>query len=118
MHCTAAGKAILAYCKEEDIKNIWNRTDIIKYTARTIISFDTLLDNIKLTKKNGYSIEYEEYELDLYCIGCPIFNKNKEVVASISISIPLNEKLNTKEFYIEKLKECANKISKKIGFEQ
>ena len=116
MHCTAAGKAILAYCSEEDILNIWDQTDIIKYTARTIINVDNLFDNLKLTRKNGYSVEYEEYELGLYCIGTPIFNSKKEVVGAISISIPLNDD-TPRNFYIDKIKDTSKKISKKLGYE-
>lgn len=116
LYCTAAGKAILANCTIEDLKNIWEKTEIIKYTARTITNYDNLVDNLKLIKKNGYSIEYEEYELGLYCIGASIFNSKKEVVASISISIQLND-TTPKSFYVEKLTECAKKISKKLGYE-
>lgn len=118
MHCTAAGKAILAHCTEEDLKNIWAQTDTVRYTARTITKFETLLDNLKLTRKKGYSIEYEEYELGLYCIGAAIFNQKKEVVGSISISIPLNNVEYSKEFYVEKIIECSKKISKKLGYEE
>lgn len=118
MHCTSAGKAILAYCSEEDIENIWNQTDVIKYTARTITNLDTLIDNLKLVRMKGYSVEYEEYELGLYCIGVPIFNSKSEVVGSISISIPLNRVEHSKDFYVEKILECAKKISKKLGYEK
>ncbi|ACZ01048.1 IclR family transcriptional regulator [Streptobacillus moniliformis] len=117
MHCTSAGKAILAYCSEEDINNIWNQTEKIKYTARTIVNLDVLMDNLKLVKKNGYSVEYEEYELGLYCIGCPIFNSKSEVCGALSISIPLSEKEQTKTFFVEKIKDCSVKISKKLGYE-
>ena len=116
MHCTAAGKAILSNSTLEDVENIWNQTEIIKYTARTIGNLDTLIDNLKLIKKNGYSVEYEEYELGLYCIGSAIFNDKKEVVGAISISIPLDDTI-PKSFYVEKVKECTKKISKKLGYE-
>lgn len=42
MYCTASGKAILANLPEDEIRKIWNDTEIIKYTARTIVNYDTL----------------------------------------------------------------------------
>lgn len=110
MYCTASGKAILAYMSEDKIRQIWNETEIIKYTARTITNYDTLLQDLKRIRKNGYSTEYEEYQLEVYCIGMPIHTSSGEIVGAISISIPLNDP-NGKQYYIEKMKKCKEEIS-------
>ena len=110
MYCTASGKAILANLPEDEIRKIWNDTEIIKYTARTIVNYDTLLQDLKRIRKNGYSTEYEEYQLEVYCIGMPIHTSSGEIVGAISISIPLNDP-NGKQYYIEKMKKCKEEIS-------
>lgn len=110
MYCTAAGKAILSNLPEEKVEKIWNDSEIIKYTSRTIINFDTLLQDLKRIRKNGYSTEYEEYKLEVYCIGMPLHNINGDIVGAISISIPLNDPKG-KVFYIEALKRCKKEIS-------
>ena len=110
MYCTASGKAILAYMSEDKIRQIWNETEIIKYTARTITNYDTLLQDLKRIRKNGYSTEYEEFKLEVYCIGMPLHTLNGNIIGAISISIPLNDP-NGKAYYVEKLKQCKEEIS-------
>lgn len=110
MYCTASGKAILAYLPEEKIKEIWNDTDIVKYTARTITNYDTLLQDLKRIRKNGYSTEYEEFKLEVYCIGMPLHTLNGDIVGAISISIPLDDPKG-KTYYVDKLKQCREEIS-------
>ncbi|WP_288862857.1 IclR family transcriptional regulator [uncultured Sneathia sp.] len=110
MYCTASGKAILAYLPEEKIRKIWNDTEIIKYTSRTITNYDTLLQDLKRIRKNGYSTEYEEYKLEVYCIGVPLHTLSGEIVGAISISIPLDD-TKGKAYYVEKLKQCKEEIS-------
>lgn len=111
MYCTAAGKAILSTKTEKEIIDIWNQTEIIKYTSRTIISLDTLMNDLKRIRKNGYSTEFEEYKLGVYCIGTTLLNIEGEVEGAISVSIPINDQKG-KEYYVEKLKKCVDKISK------
>ncbi len=110
MYCTASGKALLAFQPEENIRKVWENTEIIKYTSRTITSYDTLLQDLKRIRKKGYSTEYEEYKLGVYCIGSPLRNIAGDIVGAISISIPLEDPRG-KSFYVEKLKECIGKIT-------
>ncbi|WP_067141209.1 IclR family transcriptional regulator [Oceanivirga salmonicida] len=110
MYCTASGKALLAFQSEENIKKVWDSSEIIKYTSRTITTYDVLLKDLKRIRKNGYSTEYEEYKLGVYCIGTPLKNLAGEIVGAISISIPLDDPRG-KTFYVDKLKECINKIT-------
>lgn len=111
MYCTAAGKAILSEKTEQEVLDIWNQTDIIKYTSRTITSFDTLIQDLKRIKKNGYSTEFEEYKLGVYCIGSTLLNIEGEVEGAISVSIPIND-TKGKSYYADKLKKCIQEISK------
>lgn len=110
MYCTAAGKAILAYQNEDRIKKVWEESEIIKYTSRTITSYDTFIRDLKRIKKNGYSTEFEEYQLGVYCIGTPFYNLHGDIVGAISISIPLTDS-QTKAYYVEKLMKCTKRIS-------
>ncbi|WP_068267897.1 IclR family transcriptional regulator [Caviibacter abscessus] len=110
MYCTAAGKAILAFQPEDKIKKVWDESEIVKYTSRTIISYDTFLQDLKRIRKNGYSTEFEEYQLGVYCIGTPFYNLHGDIVGAISISVPLNDG-QTKTYYVDKLMKYGQKIS-------
>lgn len=110
MYCTAAGKAILAFQSEDKIKKVWDETEIVKYTSRTIVSYETFLQDLKRIRKNGYSTEFEEYQLGVYCIGTPFYNLHGDIVGAISISIPLSDG-QTKTYYVDKLMKYGQKIS-------
>lgn len=113
IYCTAAGKALIANQKEEDIRKVWDSSEIIKYTSRTITSYDTFLQDLARIKKNGYSTEFEEYQLGVYCIGSPLKNQQGNVVGAISITLPLEDDKG-KNFYVNKLKTCIEQITNLI----
>ena len=69
-----------------------------------------MLQDLKRIRKNGYSTEYEEYKLEVYCIGVPLHTLSGEIVGAISISIPLDD-TKGKTYYVEKLKQCKEEIS-------
>lgn len=113
MYCTAAGKAILAHYTPDEIKEYWNSVEIVKYTSRTITDMDLLMDNLERVRKKGYATEFEEYEIDLFCIGSAFYNKDKDILGAISISLPLSEQEN-KEYYLQKLVECSRGINEDL----
>lgn len=109
MYCTAAGKAILSHYSQEELEKFWNSVPITKYTSRTIVDFDQFMDNLNRIRKKGYSTEFEEYEIDLFCIGTSFHDKDKDILGAISISLPLSEQEN-KDYYVEKIVECGKNI--------
>lgn len=114
IYCTAAGKAILSHYNEDDVYNIWNKINVVKYTSRTIVNFETLMNDLKRIRENKYATEYEEYELDTFCIGTSFYDTDKETLGAISISLPLSEQKN-KKFYVEKLIQCSKNISNDLN---
>lgn len=86
-YCSAAGKLLLAYSPEigeEDLKSIEYR----RYTPNTITDWNELSYNLNEIKKAGFAVDNEEQEEGTFCVGCPIFSKTGDIVASISISGP------------------------------
>ena len=88
LHSTGIGKAILAFLPEQEVKEIVRQKRLPRFTNNTIIHFEQLMKEIQLIKKRGYAIDNEENEPGIRCIAAPIFDVNKQVMASISISGP------------------------------
>lgn len=88
LHCTAAGKILLAYKPEEIQEEILNEIELTKYTDNTIVKKEDLNKEIAEIRKNGYGFDNEERELGVSCIGAPIFDLNNEAIACITISGP------------------------------
>lgn len=60
IHCTAMGKAALAYLPEDEALEIIENTNLIKKTPHTITAKRDLITEIKKIKEKGYSLNNEE----------------------------------------------------------
>lgn len=117
MYCTSVGKVILANSTEEDIKNVWENTEIVKYTKNTIVNYEDFLKELKRVKDTGYALDDEENELGVRCIGAPIFNRFGEVEAAISASGPIMRMTKARINEIKKdVLETAENIGEKLGY--
>ncbi len=87
-YCTALGKVLLAFSSANQISNYLKNVKLKALTSNTITNSEDLLIELEQVKKKEYALDMEELELGLICIAIPVFNKNKEVIASISVSGP------------------------------
>lgn len=85
--CTASGKAILAFIPEENVKRIIER-GTPKYTQRTLTSPQELFEDIRLIRERGFAIAEQEFEDGINAIAAPIFNRNQQPIASLSVAGP------------------------------
>ncbi len=88
LHCTAAGKILLAYKPEETQKIIMDKIELTKHTNNTIVSKEELIEEMAKIRKAGYGFDREEREIGVSCIGAPVFDLNNEAIACITISGP------------------------------
>lgn len=114
MYVTAVGKSMLATKSNEEIRAIWEQSDIKPLTDHTITSLDQFMKEIETVRQNGYAIDNQENEYGVICIGA-VFSSYKDLAAgAISISIPASD-TEKQPFYIEKIIETSNKISRLLG---
>lgn len=110
-HASSVGKCLLAFSKDIDINKI--KTNPLKrYTENTLTNWDDLIKEFEKIRKNGYAIDDEEQEIGLYCIGAPIFDKNGNAIAAISMSGPTARmKIGDINEKISKVVDTAREIS-------
>ena len=85
LHCTALGKALLAYSSERDAEQLISGHGLIRYNENTICSIRQLKHELEIIRRRGYALDDEEEEIGIRCIGAPIFNGNSEAVAALSV---------------------------------
>ncbi|MGF7060318.1 IclR family transcriptional regulator [Brassicibacter mesophilus] len=107
LHCTATGKAFLAYMSIDEIDKLYMETKLLSYCKNTITNKQELLKELKDIKEKGYSIEIEEYEEQINAVAVPIFNMEEKVIAVMVVTGP-NTRLTD-----EKMKETANILKEK-----
>lgn len=117
MHCTSAGKVILANIPRSEAIEIIHQKGLPMHTEKTIINEQELLENLAMINQHGYGIEREENEPGITCIAAPIFNHRGEVAGAVSISgtsLRMNdEKINALKV---KLMDVGKKISRRLGY--
>ena len=87
-YCSAVGKALLAYLSEGALDDVLSERPLRACTNKTLVTRAALLDDLRQTRTRGYSIDDEEIEKGLRCVGGPVWNYTGEVVAAISVAGP------------------------------
>ena len=88
LHATATGKAILAWLPESETDRILARTGLTAFTDETITDREQLNEALRLVRRNGYSMDREEFQPGVVCIGAAIRDAAGAVVGSFSCSLP------------------------------
>ena len=87
-HCTAVGKAMMAYLAPAQVEAIVRKQGMRAMTSNTITSLFELKKELMAIGERGYSVDDEEIEEGVRCVGCVVRNFSGEPVAAISISGP------------------------------
>ncbi|MFC7157194.1 IclR family transcriptional regulator [Halomarina halobia] len=87
LHTISAGKAILAYLPEHEVRRIIDERGLIRKTAHTITDEETLFDDLERVREQGYALNREE-RIDGQCaIGAPV-RIDDRVIGAFSVSGP------------------------------
>ena len=86
MHCTGLGKAILSNMPEEQRNQFLETQKLTAFTDATITGKEELRRELKSTRLRGYAIDHMEHEFGIKCIALPIFDKDRNIYASMSVS--------------------------------
>jgi IclR family acetate operon transcriptional repressor len=88
-HATATGKAILAWLPPSELDRIIADKGLSSFTPNTIVDIEKLREELRLTRRNGFAIDREEFQSGVICIGAAIRDHAGGVVGSISVSSPV-----------------------------
>ena len=88
LYCSGVGKAILADMDDDQIRQIWEQSELHTYTANTVTDYNTFLEVIGAIRNNGYSMDNEEMEIGVRCIAVSLGCVHHKLPYAISISAP------------------------------
>ncbi len=114
LHCTALGKALIAHLPEGQIDELVRRQGLLRHNENTIASLRKLHEACYAAVQNGYSIDDEEEEIGVRCIGTPVLNGRGEVVAAISVS-GTTEQVTDVPGIAQRVKDAALALSRHLG---
>jgi IclR family acetate operon transcriptional repressor len=88
-HATATGKAILAWLPPTEVDRILAEHGMTAFTPNTITDVEKLKEELRLTRRNGFAIDREEFQPGVICMGAAVRDHAGAVVGSISVSSPI-----------------------------
>lgn len=116
-HCTALGKALLAFLAEGELGRVLARSDLAAYTRRTLTDRSVLSDHLALTRSRGYAIDDEEFHEGVRCVASPVRDFSGEVVAALGISGPAPQLSARRcEALAPEVVAVAARLSHRLGF--
>lgn len=116
MHTTASGKALLANWGPDELDSFLGRQMLQRCTGFSIVEKHALIRQLDEIRTRGFAVDDQENALGRRCVAAPVFNRNGQVRASLSISgsiarLPI-ERL---DMLGRSLAEAAKRMSNDIG---
>jgi DNA-binding IclR family transcriptional regulator len=119
VHCTAAGKAMLAFESADRLRLIFKDAPLQKFTDKTMTSHDAFREHLKEVARVGYAVDDEEFEHGVRCVAAPVKDYSHKVVASVGLSGPVSR------FSLDRIEKelgplvrgAGEKLSERLGYE-
>ncbi len=118
MYCTAMGRVMLSQLPPKKVDSILAETTLTKYTEDTKIEPSAIKRELVKISNKGYCLLVNELAEGKYSLAAPIYNRSRELIASISVSGNLHQTdIVQEEAELSKvLLATAGKISGKLGY--
>ena len=117
LHCSSTGKTFLTFLHQDRLAKLYTSMRITKRTPRTLTTLNEIRKECERTRKRGYSLDDEEFNLGVRCLAAPVYGSDGIVVAAIGITAA------TVRFTKERVPEmaaavtaAAAELSRSMGF--
>lgn len=85
-YCTALGKVLLAHLPEHERREILSSLDLKRQGPNTIVSKNTLRDELTQILEEGLAVEDQELVEGRVAIAAPVFDEAGEITAAIDLT--------------------------------
>ncbi len=114
-HCTALGKALLAFLPEDDRESYLAQDSFIAFTPHTITDKNALRADLEQIRKDGLAISREEAHEGVVGVAAPVRDFRDQVRAAISISVPKSRWHREEVDLMTAVRETAFLLSRDLG---
>lgn len=118
-YATGLGKALLSGLSDEEVLRRLASGNLRRFTPNTITHTADLLAELAEVRRRGYSTDHGEYTDGVTCVAVPVRNHDAEVVAAISVSVPVirvNDKFEERAAKV--LAREAASLSAALGYKE
>jgi IclR family pca regulon transcriptional regulator len=107
------GKVLLAFLPPDKRAAMLETIQLQSFTAQTKTMMDDLNAQLDEIRRNGYAVSNEEFEIGIYSVAFPIFDRDGVIMAAVNIASPtsmINEGTIETQI-IPAVREAANALS-------
>lgn len=117
-HCTAVGKMLLSGLSNDQLIELYKgQEQLPRMTANSIGSLEKLIQELEVVRRRGLAYDDCESNVDVKCVAAPVYNKNKEMVAAMSISVPITRMSASRQDELGKMiRGGAEELSRRLGY--
>jgi DNA-binding IclR family transcriptional regulator len=112
-HCTGAGKMLLSSRSRDEVQEVVARDGLPRMTDRTIVTEEDLLSELSSVQCRGFAYEEGEHAPDMCGVAAPILNTCGDVIAAVSMSVPVRRWQRGKDEYTRTLVAAARGVSRR-----
>jgi DNA-binding IclR family transcriptional regulator len=116
-HCTAVGKAMMAWLTDAEVENIVQRHGMRRFTTKTLTTLAELRAELAKIREIGYAVDDEEHEDDVRCVAAVVRDHAGLPAAAMSIAAPSfripREKVPV---FAKTICKAAQELSREWGF--
>ncbi len=116
-HATALGQVLLADLSDDDISQLYDGVELMRYTEHTPTSVVALLERIRLAREQGFIRSWGYFETNLASIAVGIRDFTAATVAAINITCPIDQfsKQEFNDIVTKSICNTASILSQKLG---
>lgn len=110
-HCTASGKCFLASLPPKQKQNLVQNMNFERMTRHTHVSADTLLEELAQVRKQGYSLDREEFLDGMVALAVPLTDTKGRFVSAIAMHGP-TQRLSVDQLLsqVELMQTCVKRL--------
>jgi DNA-binding IclR family transcriptional regulator len=116
LHCSSTGKVFLAFLHRDRLDELCAWARLTRRTEHTLVTLADIRREAETTRKRGYSLDDEEFNLGVRCLAAPVFSSDGTCVAAIGITAATVRFTRTRTSEIAALVTgAARELSRRLG---
>lgn len=119
-YATTMGRMLLAHRPQADVKRLYGRAKLQRYSPRTPSTYEDLAAQLTSDRHRGYAISHSNFETGIASAAAPIFGANGTVVAAINVSGP--DGVVSRQVFDTTIRDAvcaaARAISSQLGYQE
>ena len=112
-YCTSMGRILLAWLPSDQLEHYLAHAVLTPHTTRTVTSVEKLRGLLRSTRRNGFALCDQEYEVGLRSLAVPVYAPSGRAVATLNLSgnAPRLSVLEMQTRFLPPLRAAANELS-------